>query len=162
MALTIGPTSVLTKIPPHLFRVVLLRRLRLRCPSMRAGVAVQSIRQGGCVGRRVCREAGGRVTTNVMVRDLDFPAPDAADGRRLESVDGLPGHERWCALSAVMGPPTEAPLRLMVWFSPERGGGESRGTQSWWVLAVARALSCWPWRRGEGASGLHVRGRLLQ
>ena len=39
---------------------------------------------------RVCREAGGRVT-NVMVRDLDLPVPDAADGRRQEVVvDGLP------------------------------------------------------------------------
>ena len=37
---------------------------------------------------RVCRD---RVTTNVMVRDLDLPVPDAADGRRLEVVvDGLP------------------------------------------------------------------------
>ena len=37
------------------------------------------------------REAGGRVTTNVMVRDLDLGDPQAADGRRLEVVvDGLP------------------------------------------------------------------------
>ena len=32
LALTTAPTSVLTKIPPHLFRVVLLRRLRLSLP----------------------------------------------------------------------------------------------------------------------------------
>ena len=37
---------------------------------------------------RICREAGGRVTTNVLLRDLDL-APNAVDGRRLE-VDGLP------------------------------------------------------------------------
>ena len=40
---------------------------------------------------RICREAGGRVTSNVMVCDLDLPAPDTSDSRRLEVVvDGLP------------------------------------------------------------------------
>ena len=45
-----------------------------------------------CSAAQVCREAGGRVSTNVMVRDLDIPGPHAAmDGRRLEVVaDGLP------------------------------------------------------------------------
>ena len=51
----------------------------------RRGFALES------AAARVCREAGGRVTTNVMVRDLDLPVPDAADSRRLEVVvDGLP------------------------------------------------------------------------
>ena len=40
---------------------------------------------------RICREAGGRVTTNVVVRDLDLAAPNVGDARRLEVVvDGLP------------------------------------------------------------------------
>ena len=40
---------------------------------------------------RICREAGGRVTTNVMVRDLDLEHLQGPDGRRLEVVaDGLP------------------------------------------------------------------------
>ena len=39
---------------------------------------------------RICREAGGRVTTNVMVRDMDLAQPDVHDTRRLEVVvDGL-------------------------------------------------------------------------
>ena len=39
---------------------------------------------------RICREAGGRVRTNLMIRDIDVPAPNALDGRRLEVVvDGL-------------------------------------------------------------------------
>ena len=43
------------------------------------------------VTARVCREAGGTVATNVMVRDLDLAAFAGADGRRLEVVvDGLP------------------------------------------------------------------------
>ena len=51
----------------------------------RRGFALES------VVARICREAGGRVTSNVMVRDLDLPAPDVSDSRRLEVVvDGLP------------------------------------------------------------------------
>ena len=42
------------------------------------------------VAARICREGRGRVTTNVMLRDLDM-VPNAADGRRLEVVaNGLP------------------------------------------------------------------------
>ena len=58
--------------------------------------------QAGVLGRRwcalesaaarVCREAGARVTTNVMVRDLDLLPLHQVDARRLEVVaDGLPG-----------------------------------------------------------------------
>ena len=35
------------------------------------------------VAARICREAGGRVTTNVMVRDLDIVGPHVDDARRL-------------------------------------------------------------------------------
>ena len=39
---------------------------------------------------RVCREAGARVTTNVMVKDLDLVPQERVDGRRLEVVaDGF-------------------------------------------------------------------------
>ena len=39
---------------------------------------------------RVCRKAGGRVTTNVMIRDLDLIQPGVFEARRLEVVvDGL-------------------------------------------------------------------------
>ena len=40
---------------------------------------------------RVCREAGGRVMTNMLVRDLDLaPGLNTTDGRRLEAIaDGL-------------------------------------------------------------------------
>ena len=40
---------------------------------------------------RICREGGGRVRTNIMLRDLDMELPHAGDARRLEVVvDGLP------------------------------------------------------------------------
>ena len=107
--LSVAPTSRETTIPSHLFRVVLLRRLRLALP-----VTVHSCQpldpcghhraacaQAGVLGRRgfalesimarISREAGGRVRTNLMARDMDVPASNVQDGRRLEVVvDGLP------------------------------------------------------------------------
>ena len=51
----------------------------------RRGFALES------AAARVCREAGGRVSVNVAVRDLDIGVPNEADARRLEVVvDGLP------------------------------------------------------------------------
>ena len=50
----------------------------------RRGFALES------AAARICREAGGRVTTNVFVRDLDVAVPNALDGRCLEVADGLP------------------------------------------------------------------------
>ena len=42
-------------------------------------------------GARIFREAGARVATNVLVRDLDLLVPNVHDGRRLEIVaEGLP------------------------------------------------------------------------
>ena len=128
------PTSPLLQFEPQLFRVLHLRRLRLplpftsrvcrcgrqidpfghHCPACsRAGV----LGRRGCAvesaAARICREAGARVTTNVMMRDLDLFLPRGADGRRLEEVaDGLPLFEgaqlglltqRSCALSTATG-----------------------------------------------------------
>ena len=43
-----------------------------------------------CAAAQVCREAGARVTTNVLVRDMDLAHFNALDSRRLEVVaDGL-------------------------------------------------------------------------
>ena len=77
----------------------------------RRGFAVES------AAARICPEAGGRVTTNVLVRDLDLAAPNVR-ARRLEVVvDGLPlfagaqlavdtilvsALQLWCQLSTVM------------------------------------------------------------
>ena len=111
VALRVAPTSRLTSIQPHLFRVVLLRRLRLPLPlsvrSCRCGRAIDifghhraACARAGVLGRRgfalesavarICREAGGRVATNTFMRDMDLAVP-ATDNRRLEVVvDGLP------------------------------------------------------------------------
>ena len=106
VSLSTVPCDPLVRIEPQLFRVLLLRRLRLPSTLLGvfAGVAVYTAHRApelGFLGRRgyalesaaarVCREAGARVTTIVLVRDLDLGAPEATGARRLEDVaDGLP------------------------------------------------------------------------
>ena len=109
---TCFPTSPLSRFDSSAFRVLLLRRLWLPLPpssrSCRCGrlLDVLGHHRAGCaeagvLGRRgfalesaaarVCREAGARVTTNVMVRDLVLLPMDCVGARRLEVVaDGLP------------------------------------------------------------------------
>ena len=62
-----------------------------RAACARAGVLGQRGFAIESVVARICREAGGRVRTNVMVRDLDMGIHLAGDARRLDVVvDGLP------------------------------------------------------------------------
>ena len=112
-ALSTAPACFHTRIESHLFRLLLLRRLRLPLPPCvpvcRCGRPLDSFghhraacpraglfaRRGFAVemaAAKVCQEAGARVTTNVVVRDLDLGVPQPAlDGRRLEVVaEGLP------------------------------------------------------------------------
>ena len=105
------PSSHLFELNAQVFRVLLLRRLWLPLPlascSCRCGRPLDVLghhraacSRAGVLGSRnaslesaaarVCREAGGRVSTNVFLRDLDLPVA-RVDGRRLEVfVDGLP------------------------------------------------------------------------
>ena len=92
MALSASLSNFLTRIEPHLFRVVLLRRLRLPLSlsvrTCRCGRFLDSLghhrvacARAGVLGRRgfaiesaatrLCREGAARVATNVMLRDLD-------------------------------------------------------------------------------------------
>ena len=105
------PHHPLTRFDASLFRVLLLWRLWLPLPSSSRfcrcrlldvlGHHRAACAQAGVLGRRgyalesaaarVCREAGARVTTNVMVRDLDLLPLHQVDAHRLEVVaDGLP------------------------------------------------------------------------
>ena len=106
------PTMRETSFDPQPFRLLLLRRLRLpltlsarwcRCgrPLDSLGHHQSACSRAGVLGHRghpmetvmtrICREAGARVRTNVMVRDLDLGAFNRLDGRRLEIIaDGLP------------------------------------------------------------------------
>ena len=105
---TATPTCRETTIPSHLFRVLLLRRLRQQLPlagrACRCGRLLDSFGhhraacpRAGVLSRRgfslesaaarICREAGGRVRPSAFVRDLDVPDANAGDGRRLEVAE---------------------------------------------------------------------------
>ena len=171
MAFSSAPSSHLQRIDSHLFRVLLLRRLRLPLPlsarSCRCGRLLDSLghhrascsragvlgRRGFAVesaGARICREAGGRVTTNVMMRDLDLTVPHASDQRRLEIVaDGLP---LFASVQLAVDTTLVSPLHCDG--TPHRGADNVHGA----VLAVAR-------RRKESTYpelvGPHARARLV-
>ena len=90
------PTSALSRFDPSQFRVLMLRRLWLPLPPSSRncrcrrlldvpwppprGFALES------TAARICREAGARVGTNVMVRDMDLLPQNHLDTRRLEVV----------------------------------------------------------------------------
>ena len=104
------PVCRVTRVDSQPFRVLLLRRLRLPLPlsvhSCSCGRQLDVLGhhraacgRAGVLGRRgfavesaleqICREAGARVSTNVMVRKLDI-ARSSTDARRLEVVaEGL-------------------------------------------------------------------------
>ena len=104
------PSSNLFVFTPEVFRVLLLRRFWLPLPPAsrncrcgrpldvlghhraacsRAGVLASRGSSLEFAAAQVCREAGGRVSMNVFVRDLDLPVA-RIDSRRLEVVvDGL-------------------------------------------------------------------------
>ena len=73
---------------------------------------------------RICREASGRVTTNVIIRDLDLVGPHVDNGRKLEVVaDGLPlmgsaqlaETQRWSVPCGLTGCPGEKLRSRMEW-----------------------------------------------
>ena len=94
-----------TTFDPQVLRLLLLRRLWLPSPSSsrvcrcgrpldssghhRAACAVAGVlgSRGFAVesaAARVCREAGGRVSTNISIQDMDIVAPNLLDDRRVE------------------------------------------------------------------------------
>ena len=122
--LSVAPTSRETTLPPHLFRVILLRRLRqalplcarwCRCGSSRRvctcrGAQSEGVYFGECSCENLQRSPGTR-SHQSMVRDMDVPAPDVHDGRRLEVVVDLlqlrggpnwPSTRQWCVHCTVM------------------------------------------------------------
>ena len=81
------------------------------------------------VAARVCREAGGRVRTNLAVRDMDLGAHVQLDGRRLEIVvEGLP---LWGGSQLALDTTMVCPL--------SRDGVAQRGTATTDGKSLARA-----------------------
>ena len=108
---TCCPVARHTTCDPQVLRLLLLRRLWLPLPSSsrvcRCGRPLDSSGHhraafvAGVLGSRgfavesaaarVCREAGGRVSTNIRIQDMDIVAPNLLDERRVEVLaDGLP------------------------------------------------------------------------
>ena len=108
---TAVPTNRTTWFESQLFRILLCRRLRLLLPlssrTCRCGRLLDSFGHhraacseagvlGGrgypleCAAAQVCREAGARVTTNILIRDLDLAEFRGLDGQRFQVIaDGL-------------------------------------------------------------------------
>ena len=106
------PVDRMCRIESQSFRILFLRRPRQPLPltvrSCRCGRLLDSFGHhrsaclvAGVLGTRgfplenatarICREGGGRVRTNVLVRDMDIGAFNPHDTRRLDVVvDGLP------------------------------------------------------------------------
>ena len=135
-----------------------------RAACARAGVLGKRGYALESVVARICREAGGRVATNVLVRELDLVGVPAADGRRLEVVvDGLPLLQAsswpltplWSVPCAVTAQPGVELLMLTEsrWLSPD--GERSVGIQSWWGLEPDHVLLFLAWR--SVADGLQKR-----
>ena len=111
-AFTTIPFGPDTTYQPHIFRILLLRRLRLalplsarRCRCRRIldplGDHRSACAQAGVLrsrgvplekaAARVCREAGARVTTNTRLMDLNIDNIQRQDDRRIEVIaNGLP------------------------------------------------------------------------
>ena len=103
------------------------------------------------VAARICWEAGGRVATNVFLRDLDLDVHNAGDARRLEVVaDGLPlfGGAQLAVDTGEMGLQEQGQregtvLRWQLQDVQKRGV-----TLNWWGEARGRGWLCWLRRWG--------------
>ena len=131
--------------PSHLFRVLLLRRLRLPLPltarACRCRRALDPLgdhraacpRSGALRSRgtpleraaaRVCREAGARVTTHTLLSDLNIPTVHRIDNRRIEVIaNGLP---LWGGSQLAIDTTIVSPLTSQA--APRQRRGQYAGT----------------------------------
>ena len=166
LVLSCSPTCRTTKLEAQLFRVTLLRRLQLPLPfterSCRCGLPLDSLghhrapcARAGVLGKRrwalqsvaarICREGGGRVTTNVLERDLDLVVVDGFS--LFGGVQLVVDTTFVCALRSDDDPPHGLLLKMEP-RSPERGGARRPHTQSWVADTPGRVWcgSGWPVR----------------
>ena len=159
------PTSYATRMDSEIFRTLHRRRLRLplsfnarvcrygRLPDCLGHYRSACVVSGALVRRgfefevavaRICREGGARVSTNVMVRDLDLSQASTADDWK-SSQKGCP----------CLGAPNSRLTRLV---SALHGDGTARAgsaTQPGAALVVARRRQerTYPELAGEGGRG---------
>ena len=103
----------------------------------RRGFAVES------VAARICREAGGRVTTNVLVRDMDLVRPDGPLSVRRGPAGCAP---LWSAPSTPTAMLGETQPGEMEWIWKLHAGGRSALTRSSPSEEVGPGWSCWGWK----------------
>ena len=84
---------------------------------------------------RICREAGGRVVTNMLVRDMDLGVPAARlwTGSRCTEVCNLHWTQRWCQVSEETGSQEEEPQTLTGWHCSRRGSAKRVRTPNSWA-----------------------------
>ena len=140
---------------------VLLSNCPYPCPCILAGVAAHSFSlattalpvhgQGSgkrrnvleSVVARICREAGGRVTTNVLLRELDFGLVGEADGRHLQSTPP------WSVHCTVMAGPDRVQPTHREWFWRQQSGK----TRSWLGQERDAGWWCSEWKLGADGRG---------
>ena len=146
------PFGLDTTYPSHLFRVLLLRRLRLPLPlsaricrrrrivdplgDHRAACAQAGVLRGRGIpleraAARVCREAGARVTTNTRLSDLNLDHINRQDDRRIEVIaNGLPlwGGAQLAVDTTLVSPLTSSsqPRRCAGQYAGAEGAGGAR------------------------------------
>ena len=108
-------------------------------------IIVQLVPEWGCwvvegllgmaLQRRMCREAGGRVKTRVLVKNMDLPEPGVADARRLDGTQLAVDTTLVCALHADGTPRRNAALEDGVVQKAAKRKRSMR-TQNWWVLTA--------------------------
>ena len=176
LALTVSPTTLMTKIPPHLFRTILLRRLCLPLPfsrnMCRCGRPIDSFgHRASCtrtgalgwrgfalesVAARVCREAGARGPGSRFVSPSSRRQLQIGSGRPFSVGPSWPWTRLWCVLYIAMVRRTQQQPTRTEWCSNEPGGARNVGTQSWWAEEVGRASLFWP-SKLEGGGHLSCR-----
>ena len=99
---------------------------------------------------RICREAGGRVAANLLVRNMDLGLPRAGDNRCLEVVvDGLPLYGGAQLLhSRAMESQGEEPQTVTAWPLQQLTETRKEHTLSWLDLAHDWWFSFWKWAAG--------------
>ena len=143
-AFTTIPYTTDTTYPDHIFRILLLRRLRLPLPlteracrcrrdlnplgdhraaCARAGV----LRSRGVpleqAAARVCREAGARVTMHTRLSNLNIPAVQRFDDRTIEVIAN--GFPMWHGAQLAVDTTLVSPLTSDA--QPRRRGGQYAG-----------------------------------